>query len=379
MDTNYPSPVKTWYTQNNTASLGALPASIVMALPVAFLAIVVLKPGGDSALTWLDDWILFAAAAGAAIACFFAAMRYRGSKTGLAWGLISLGMLLMAFGEFAWGFQETVLNSEVNSPAVADIGYLGFYPAVLLGLLLMPFAPVTGLRRAKLALDLGVAVGALGIISFHFVIESLINSSGENPLQDVITLAYPISDIALVLAALTMVARAGRGPAKLGFIMLAVGFGAIAFSDTLFAYVGEVSSYSSGAIFDLGWLIGYLLIAVAAMMAAGRRVNLDVSHEDTSRPLPFLQTTILHGLIIPAGVMLFLNPNPGTDTFNVDIVVLAGFVVIVAMALLRQMLTYFDHLRIYRQMEELTLTLKHRVQEQQLRNMTSAAERRDLR
>lgn len=367
MNTSYPAPVKGWFAQRRSVNLPTGLLAAVLALPVFFALWLVVKPGGASALMWFDDSMLFGLACVAAVATFAAARRYAGTPAGRAWTLISLGMALMAFGEGAWGVQEAILGQAVNTPAVADIGYLAFYVPVFLGLLLMPQAPLSGRRRVRLTLDVGIAMGAIALISSKFVIGGLLANSGSFGLGEAIAIAYPILDLTLVFAAIVLVVRGGRTLTSGSVALLAAGFVCIAFSDSIFTYLEQVSNYDSGSYFDIGWAVGYTFIAAAGMMAAGRQLNLDTFVQDTTRPLSLWRTVLLHAPLLPVILILFLHPSG--SQLNVDIVMLAGFVVLVGLTLARQILLGLDYRETYRQMEELTASLQDRVRVQQMQKL----------
>ena len=367
MNTSYPAPVKGWFAQHRSVKLPTGILAAVLALPVFFALWLVVEPGGASALMWFDDSMLFGLASLAAVATFLASRRYAGTPSGRAWALISLGMALMAFGEGAWGVQEAILGQEVNTPAVSDIGYLAFYVPVFIGLLLMPQAPLSGRRRAQLTLDVGIAIGAITLISSKFVIGGLLTNEDGFGLGEAIAIAYPILDLTLVFAAIVLIVRGGRSVSSSSLVVLAAGFVCIAFSDSIYTYLSQISNYDSGNYFDIGWAVGYTLIAVAGMMAAGRQLNFDTFVQDTTRPLPLGRTVLLHGPLIPVVLILFLHPSG--SQLNVDIFMLAGFVVLVGLTLARQMLLGLDYREAYDQMEEMTALLSERVREQQIQNL----------
>jgi hypothetical protein len=369
MNTSYPAPVKGWFAQRRSVNLPTGLLAAVLALPVFFAVWLVVEPGGASALMWFDDSMLFGLASVAAVATFAAARRYAGTPTGRAWALISLGMAFIAFGEGAWGFQEAILGRDVNSPAVADIGYLAFYVPVFIGLLLMPQGPLSGRGRVQLTLDIGIPMGAIALISSNFVIGGLLtNSDGFGP-DELISIAYPVLDLTLVFAAIVLVVRGGRTLSSASVALLAVGLVCIAFSDSIYTYLSQLSNYDSGNYFDIGWAVGYTLIAVAGMTAAGRQLNFDSFSEDRARPLPLWQMVILHMPLLPVMVILFLHPSG--SQLNVDIVMMAGFMVLVVLTFARQVLLGLDYRQNYREMEELTASLQDRVRVQQMRNLRS--------
>lgn len=142
----------------------------ILVFQLLFVGWLVIKPGGEALLMWFDDISVAAAPLLAGVMSLVAARRYRGSKAGAAWAFIALGLFLFTFGDATWAIQELALGSEVPFPSVSDIGYLGAYPLVFVGLLLMPLAPATGRRRMKLTLDVLIGLAAIAVLSWNFII-----------------------------------------------------------------------------------------------------------------------------------------------------------------------------------------------------------------
>lgn len=342
--------MRRWHAENTAFNFSGLLALAAFVPPMIFGVWLALGVQGQS-LLWCDDVSLFFGAFGGSIMALFAARRYAGTGAGRAWAAISIGMLFMAFAEAAWGFQELILNKEVTSPAVADVGYLAFYPAVLLGLLMMPQAPASGLRRAKLGLDLGVATGAIGLISFHFVIADLI--AGSATLGDWITVAYPICDVFLVCAAIALLVRGGRNVTTMNLGLLALGFVAIGVADSLYTYLSSLDDYSSGSYIDLGWMIAYGVIILACAGAAGRTINVDTFRSDGEYKMPVWQSLALNAALIPVGALLFINHGE---------LVIAGFVLLVALSFGSHLLTHVEIGRLNTELSEMATVLRGKVQ-----------------
>jgi hypothetical protein len=77
----------------------------------------------------------------------------------------------------------------------------------------------------------------------------------------------------------------------------------------------------------------------------------------------------LHMPLVPVMVILFLKPSG--SHLDEDIVILAGFVVLVVLTFARQILLGLDYRKNYHEMEELTASLQDRVRVQQMRNLRS--------
>src|SRR4030042_2177880 len=182
----------------------------VAAFNFLFAVWLIVKPGGDEVLVWFDDIALALAPSVAACVAAAVAARYWHSRTGYAWALISFGLLMIAAGEVAWGIQELGIGGEVPFPSAADVGYLGIYPPVFLGLLLIPHAPVSGLKRVGIAFDTLIAIAAIGLISWHLILADLISESAATPLAQSVGLAIPFAPLGLAFAALVLIGRSGR-------------------------------------------------------------------------------------------------------------------------------------------------------------------------
>ena len=227
----------------------------------------IVRPGGDEALLWFSDIAYLIAPATATVLLLPVAQRSADRRTKLAWGLLGLFALLWFAGDAIWSVYELVLNTDVPYPSVADLAYLAAYPFAFAGFLLFLRTPTGGGRRLKLSLDTLIAMVALATFSWYFVIgELVVSSSGQSLLADAVNVAYPVGDLGLIFAVLMLIARPGPRSLNLPLALLAAGLAATAVSDSLFIYAIDVSGYATGDFMDIGWVVGYSLIAYAALV-----------------------------------------------------------------------------------------------------------------
>ena len=243
-----------------------LTASGIVVFQVFYVWWLIVKPGGDEALLWFGDTAYLIPPAAATILLFLAAQRSADREARLAWRLLGGCILLWAIGETIWCFCELVLDMELPYPSVADAAYLAAYPLAFAGLFLFPRAPAVGLRRLRLSLDTLIAMVVLTTFSCYFVIGELIGSSGESLLGDAVNVTYPIADLGLIFAVLVLIGQPGPRHLNLPLALLAAGFATTAVADSLFIYAVDVSSYATGDFLELGWVMGYNLIAYAALV-----------------------------------------------------------------------------------------------------------------
>ncbi|HSP54690.1 MAG TPA: hypothetical protein VLS25_03800 [Dehalococcoidia bacterium] len=310
-------------------------------LAMVFLLILLAKPGGDTAVTWIDDITLAVFSLAATVFTAAAAVRNRGSRRGIGWALISIGLLMNTFGEVAWGIQELAMGKQDVFPSVADVGYLGLYPPVFLGLLLLPQAPSSGFWRLKMSIDVLVGVAAVAAITSTVVLNSVISASDTTGTERAVSLAYPLADLAIIFAVLALIARSGSSSAVGPLVFLALGFGGIAFSDSLYTYLTQIGKYDSGSYIDAGWLAGYTLVA----MAGAARAHVYASSEPTAAaeddpPRLWQQVAMYTPVVALAGLIL-------VDADLRQVLPLAAFIGIVGLMFVRQLITHSEILRIY--------------------------------
>ena len=181
--------------------------------------------------------------------------------------LLGLGILSYAIGQVAFAGYVVVLNQPPPMPSFATIGYLGQYPFLLLGiLLLLPARATAGASRARVALDGLMIMTAVVTFSWYFVLGPIIYRGSQSPLAEVMAVTYPLADIVLIASLLVLALRSG-GPALVPAVrLLTLGLIFIVITDGLYGYERINDIYVTGTILDVGWPVGYMLLGLAAYL-----------------------------------------------------------------------------------------------------------------
>src|SRR6266536_440606 len=134
-----------------------------------------------------------------------------------AWLWFAAGQLLNVLGTLAEAVIGRVWHQE-TWPSLADVLWLGLYPGLAIGLLLLIRRRSDGHDWSSLV-DATTITTGLGLLSWVFVIRPIAADSSLSLVARVVSIAYPIGDL-LVLA---MVARllVGNGSRSLAFRLLA--------------------------------------------------------------------------------------------------------------------------------------------------------------
>jgi diguanylate cyclase (GGDEF)-like protein/PAS domain S-box-containing protein len=234
-------------------------------LALLWLACLVLGVGGPQTTKAISNFGLIATAASAGIACLVTARRSTPQHRRM-WKLLGVSALSWGSGQAAWTWYETVLGREVPFPSLADVGYLAAVPLAAAALLSLPFAAQSLAGRVRQVLDGLMIAASLLLVSWVLVLHTLFQAGADNLLSQAISLAYPIGDVVVGTIVVFMLARArhSHGAIEIPLPLLGGGLVAWAVADSGFVYLTASGSYSSGALIDAGWFLGYILILIAA-------------------------------------------------------------------------------------------------------------------
>jgi hypothetical protein len=231
---------------------------------VAFLLWMIVAIGGPRLTDGVDDVGELVAALAAVFACCVAAVRVSSGRS--CWVLLGASAFAWAAGEAAWTYYDLILGVQVPFPSFADVGFLSAVPLAVAGLLLFPSSPQRAADRVLGILDGCIIAGSILFASWATVLGPLYDAHHGGVLKQILSLAYPASDVVMVSLVIILFARAGqRGRASLVLVM--AGIVAFAVADSAFSYLTEVNNYGIGSFLDTGWVAGYLLIGLGALRA----------------------------------------------------------------------------------------------------------------
>ncbi len=235
------------------AFLVAAAASVVIALAIT----IPIEP-----VAWrraIDDVAQGIAAAIVLLATWRARRRATGrSRTG--WALLGSGVSLWFVGQIYWILIEVVLRRTVSAPSLADVGFIAAIPLEAMGLLLISFPSSRPLERLRTILDGILIVMSLGLAAYLLVLKQLSSQSHTSDVATVVSFIYPLGDIVLITILLLALSQAGPHLRRV-LILVSVAFASLAVSDCYFAVMTVSGRYQTGRLFDMGWTVGWLVLA----------------------------------------------------------------------------------------------------------------------
>jgi diguanylate cyclase (GGDEF)-like protein/PAS domain S-box-containing protein len=329
-------------TQPRAFALWCTAAAAVTAIMVLWLGAGL---GGAAVSQTVSNVALITAALAAAVSCVAKSRRTSG-RTRTSWALFGASTLSWGVGQAIWTWYESILGIEVPFPSLADVGYLGAVPLMAAALLMVPMASQSLANRVRSVLDGLLIAGSLLLISWVLVLGPLIQAGGDSLLGLVISLAYPIGDVVVVTIVLFMLAGSRQtGVMPVPLPLLASGLVAYAVSDSGFVYGTLTGTYASGAIIDLGWFAGFLLILLAARKPASA-ARAGTTGPTDARPLGVLlpYMAVLAALVTNILQQLQAGSQGSSIVFWIRSAV-------IALMIGRQLLTLMENLGLTRHLE----------------------------
>jgi len=240
---------------------------VVVALVLFATGAALLTAGGVGVREKLlvSNWLFLVSGSGAAVCCLYTAWRTTGALR-RAWVLFAAMGAAWTIGNVVWFVQS--LEPVKPFPTVSDLFFVVALFLGAAGLLRFPAGSRMKNDRVRLLLD-GLLIGcSVLFLSSVLVLEEMFARLGPG-LGALLLAVYPLGDVLLASLALLLLTRSpSRRRADL--VLLACGLLVYAVEDTAYALLQARGVFHTGTPFDLGWIGGYLLIALAALTFSAR-------------------------------------------------------------------------------------------------------------
>jgi diguanylate cyclase (GGDEF)-like protein len=341
------SPVLT----STSAAVRGLPRRLLL-LAVGFgtllaaVALVLLVPVGSEGLRLaVADLIEVLLAATAAATALWRARRSVGRRRS-AWAWISLACAGWAAGQAIWTWYELVQEREVPFPSLADVGFLVLPVAMSVGL--WQYAAQGRWRQGRHLLDALTVTAALGLVAWSTVLRAVVDAADERPVAFAVSLAYPAGDLVLLVLTVLVLAQARADRWTLG--LLGAGLVSFAVADGAFAYLTAVEAYSTGEAVDLGWMLGFALMALAPLAAGPDDADaVDTPAGAGATLLPYLP-------VLVAATVVTVREVQGAALQPAEQVLIA---IVVALVLARQFATLRENRQLLQVLAAREAELRH--------------------
>ena len=250
------------------------PHLVLRVWQVALVAGLLLLAAHDAAgVGWgnghfFDRWLYEGLEAAAAAGCLVRAARIRHERA--AWLALGFALLSTTCGDVIYDF---VYGGNPPYPSAADLGYLGFYPASYLGIVLLVRGRISSFN-ASLWLDGLTAAFAASAVGASAILEVVVSSTHGSPIVVLTNLSYPIGDIVLLALLVFVFAVSGWRPGR-AWLLIGAALLLNTIGDGVYLYTSANGTYVEGGVLDVLWPASLILVALAAWQApaAGPRAG----------------------------------------------------------------------------------------------------------
>ena len=348
-------------------------AGLIVLFNGLLVAWILLAPGSDRMLAAVVNAAQFVGPLLALPLCFGGLFRpmWRGVSQvdagpaltgGQRWApvLLGLGIISWVFGQTLFTYYEWVLQKPPPLPSLADVGYLSVYPFLLLGILLLPARPVPVASRTRIALDGLMIMTAAVTFSWYFVLGPVMRQGTETTLAKAVSTAYPLADIVLIACLVILASRPGEHALRPAVRLLALGLTLIVIADSNFAYWSLHDDYATGTLPDVGWSLGYMLVALgafAARLAPSEEATTVGEPDDTPHPASPLAeqrvwSSLLPYVLVPAvGILVVYAWRTSAGSGSLAFGVYLGGALLIGLVLLRQGFILVENARLYNRLQ----------------------------
>ena len=274
--------------------------------------------------------------------------------------------LTFGVAQFAWYYYE-LLRHEPPFPSWADLGYVTAYPCLIAGVLLLPGRRTGGAGRGRVVMDSFMTLVAMATFSWYFLLGPTLLDASQPALKKALAAFYPVADLLVLFCLLLTIGRSRGSDPPRGMVALCLGLMVVVVTDVVFGYQTLHDLYRPGSLVDVGWPLGYLLLALGArtlVMPASRDAAPATSREkphDSTRAAGLPRD---HGEVVASGignllpyalvpmVAALLLGTAYEENGALLLGVYAGSALIVVLVVLRQVLAIRQNERLYVQLSD---------------------------
>ncbi len=194
---------------------------------------------------------------GSVTGIFLNKVRYR-----TPWVLFALGQASFLMGDLLYYWLEK-RSESVPFPSIADAFYLSMYPLVLAGLALKIRKYSTGTKDWAGLIDAGIFGIAVFSVLWVLVMDSYVPIAGQATTERLISLLYPVMDLAVLFMAIRLAVIMHRRHRSLTLIIVALC--SLVVADVQYGVLNAANAFQTGSIVDAFWLGFYVFFALGAL------------------------------------------------------------------------------------------------------------------
>ncbi len=187
-----------------------------------------------------------------------------------AWTYLGLALSLWLTSAGGWTLYRLLAGARPPLPSLVDPLYMAGHLLAGAALLSLALSPRGRLGRFRALLDLAILSGVGLALGWLLLLQPVLTNLLLHPAETLWTAIYPVLDILLLVLISNLLLVFEPAEARPALGLAAAGLTAVVIADLAYTYLGLRGQVDNDAGFDLGRLIGYSLIGLAAQWPARR-------------------------------------------------------------------------------------------------------------
>jgi diguanylate cyclase (GGDEF)-like protein/PAS domain S-box-containing protein len=250
------------------------------------------------------------------VLAILAGMRLHRPRARTAWWCFAAGLALFWAGDVYTYSYPKLTGADVPFPSAGDAMYIGVYPVLMLGLLILVRRRNRRADGPGLVDSLIISLG-LALISATVLIAPYVHDHSLRLLPKLVSVAYPLGDIVLLAAGIRLAVDTGRR--RPAFYLVIASIVTLLITDFIYGILTLHNQYHHQLWLDVGWIAFYLLWGAGALHPSMDTLS-DGGMERAPRLTPG-RLALLAGATLVAPVLEYLNARSRHDP---DLVFIIG-------------------------------------------------------
>lgn len=289
---------------------------------------------------------------------FFQTYRVIKHKQRYFWLLLGVAVFFAIFAQRIFGYYHSVLKIPTSFPSWADVFWLFEHFIYLVALVYYLKVMKSKDSMRQFIFHLSIIMVVVTTISWNFLIYPIVSLSFTSNLAAFISVAYPVLDLVLLFATISLFFMAQNKLNKVVLLLITVGFFSQVIADSVYIYLSIQGTYSSGSWTDLLWSFTLLLKGLSALY-----VQKHAKDKIDNRQLTAAGDSILQGNWIPyISIIVLLALVFFDHSFKINDLDLA-LILVMSIVIARQITTSKEKDALLRNFQRLSEDLEMKVQQ----------------
>ncbi len=257
------------------------------------------------------------------------------------WFLIALSQIATLLGNILW-IVLSIRYNQFPYPSVADIFYLLYYPLLIAGILYLPVTQTKEFKKYQILIDTGILMISATMVLWVILIHPILENQKENTIVIVTSLSYVLLDIFMLVTLFYLLFNWFGRVKKIPMLLLSMSAATLVVTNVIFTYQSLYGIDIIGGFLDIGWLLSYILTALAGISYINdHKYKFNVQYKFSALKFNWSSYLPLLWLLFVYILLFCIYIHPG----DINILVL-GVAIIITMIFTRQILALMESNRI---------------------------------